>query len=405
MRSEISASEKTALRAALVSKFDEPVQQIAVQIAALIAKIARLDCPRDWPELIPTLIEAIQITNQQQQHRSLMVLQHVVKALSTKRLYADRRMFCVSITFMYSILTMIMTWNLIGFPRTQQLTTTIYAFLLNLWDGFTTMYFQSVHTGQPPATSVEYAEKAILALRILRKLTMYGFAKPHRSEQCMLFVRSIFGRLRESLQCRLLVGRPHHQQQRLVELTEKFVLKQMKILNEFVEQHPLSFVEFIPDALEFGFHFVFNAGASMIFDERNECTFQMFAIHCINLMKGLLTCTAFNKRPSDASAAAGSSGGGGGGGASTLRPGYEELLDADGADATGAKATAEPDVEWALRVRREFFTPVRLNYICEKVIMHYFLLTQQDLETWDDDPEAFASDEGGESWKYALRVS
>lgn len=253
-----------------------------------------------------------------------------------------------------------------------------------------------MHAAQPPATSAEYAEKAILALRILRKLTVYGFAKPHRSEQCMLFVRTIFVRLRESLECRLLVSRAH--QQRLVELTEKFVLKQMKILNEFVEQHPLSFVEFIPDALEFGFHFVFNAGASMIFDERNECTFHMFAIHCINLMKGLLTCTAFNKRPSDAA-------GGSGGNASTLRPGYEELQDADGADATGAKATAEPDVEWALRARKEFFTPVRLNYICEKVIMHYFLLTQQDLETWDDDPEAFASDEGGESWKYALRVS
>lgn len=71
------------------------MQQIAVQIAALIAKIARLDCPREWPEIIPTLVEAIRVTSQQQQQRALMVLQHVVKALSTKRLYADRKMFCV----------------------------------------------------------------------------------------------------------------------------------------------------------------------------------------------------------------------------------------------------------------------------------------------------------------------
>lgn len=96
INSELSATEKTALRAALISKFDEPVQQIAVQIAALIAKIARFDCPRDWPEIIPTLIEAIQVTGQQQQQRSLMVLQHVVKALSSKRLYADRKTFYVS---------------------------------------------------------------------------------------------------------------------------------------------------------------------------------------------------------------------------------------------------------------------------------------------------------------------
>lgn len=272
----------------------------------------------------------------------------------------------------------------------QQLTATIYTFLLNLWDGFTTLYFQAVRDRQPPATCVEYAEKAILALRVLRKLTIYGFTKPHKSEQCMLFIRSIFTRLRESLECRLLVRQAGHEQ--LADLTEKFILKQMKILNEFVDQHAVSFVEFIPMALEFGFNFVFNEGTTMIF-ENNDITFPTFAIHCINLMKGLLTCTAYNKRSprllgvgnSDDEAAA----------ATAM---------ADGASCV-SEATGEPDVVWAQRARKEFFTPVRLNYICDKVIMHYFLLTPQDLAEWDDDPEAFASDEGGESWKYALRVS
>lgn len=91
--SEINQNEKEGLRAALLSKFDEPVPQIAAQIATLIAKIARLDCPRDWPQIIPTLIEAVQVSDHLPQHRALLVLQHVVKALSTKRLYADRRAF------------------------------------------------------------------------------------------------------------------------------------------------------------------------------------------------------------------------------------------------------------------------------------------------------------------------
>lgn len=39
--SEIQQSEKITLKTALISNFDEPVPQIAVQIAALIAKIAR----------------------------------------------------------------------------------------------------------------------------------------------------------------------------------------------------------------------------------------------------------------------------------------------------------------------------------------------------------------------------
>lgn len=53
----------------------------------------------------------------------------------------------------------------------------------------------------------------------------------------------------------------------------------------------------------------------------------------------------------------------------------------------------------------DFFTPERLSYIFEKIIVHYFLLTPEEFELWDTDPEAYTSDEGGDSWKYNLRVS
>ena len=54
--------------------------------------------------------------------------------------------------------------------------------------------------------------------------------------------------------------------------------------------------------------------------------------------------------------------------------------------------------------KNEFFTPERLSYIFEKIIMHYFLLTSEEFELWDSDPESYVSDEGGDSWKYNLRV-
>lgn len=199
----------------------------------------------------------------------------------------------------------------------------------------------------------------------MRKLTIYGVYKPHNSEQCMLFIKSIFPRLKESLEYRLQLKQGNFV--RLTELTEKCILKKMKILNEFLEFHPLSFIEFIPTVLEFSFNYVFNEGTNMIF-ENNEISFTNFAIHCINLMKGVLGSNSYLTYVPDSLA-------------------------------------NETDVPVAVAAKKEFFTPIRLNYICEKVIMHYFLLTKQDLELWDDDPEAFASDEGGESWKYALRVS
>lgn len=42
--SALKIEEKVNIKRALISSFNEPVSQIAVQIAVLIAKIARFDC-------------------------------------------------------------------------------------------------------------------------------------------------------------------------------------------------------------------------------------------------------------------------------------------------------------------------------------------------------------------------
>lgn len=83
--SAISEQEKQSLRQGLISNFSEPVNQIAVQRAVLVGKITRMDCPRDWPDLFPILMQAIESTDSVVQHRALLTLHHVVKAISSKR--------------------------------------------------------------------------------------------------------------------------------------------------------------------------------------------------------------------------------------------------------------------------------------------------------------------------------
>uniref|UniRef100_A0A8C1N8E5 Importin-11 n=1 Tax=Cyprinus carpio TaxID=7962 RepID=A0A8C1N8E5_CYPCA len=89
----LSEEEKSSLRAGLITNFNEPVNQIATQIAVLIAKVARLDCPRQWPELIPILLESVKVQDSLQQHRALLTFYHVTKTLASKRLATDRRLF------------------------------------------------------------------------------------------------------------------------------------------------------------------------------------------------------------------------------------------------------------------------------------------------------------------------
>lgn len=67
--------------------------------------------------------------------------------------------------------------------------------------------------------------------------------------------------------------------------------------------------------------------------------------------------------------------------------------------------TKEPETLRAHQIKMNFFQLNTLTEMCRKLISHYFILTQDDLNMWESEPETFAIDEVGDNWKYSLRVS
>lgn len=206
-----------------------------------------------------------------------------------------------------------------------------------------------------------HVDKALIALRVLRKLTIFGVCEPMAFEPCLVFMNSIIPCLKKVVELRvqllsLSAGGNVAATQMIISI-EKFILKLMKVLNDFLDTHTKHFIGFIPIALEFSFNYVFYTGTQQIFDAQNQINFPNFAIHCINLMKNI-----------------------------------------------AMKTSNEEQAPIKTEAKNEFFTVERLKYISEKIITYYFLLTPKDLELWNDDPEQYASDEVGESWKYELRV-
>lgn len=67
--------------------------QFAVQIAVIFAKIARVDYPRYWPSLIDDLLGVLSGGDMLRRRRGYLVLHHVLKELSSKRLASDQRTF------------------------------------------------------------------------------------------------------------------------------------------------------------------------------------------------------------------------------------------------------------------------------------------------------------------------
>jgi hypothetical protein len=334
--SAISQEEKIQLKSRLLDSdvIKEPIDQLDAQLAVVISKIARLDCPHDWEDLIPRILQLVNSTDEFEQKRSLQVLVQVVKALSSRRLHHDRLIF-------------------------EEFASNLYEFIANLWNGFTLIYFQNVQASSQPVVCENYLTKATLSLKILRKLTIHGFHKPQHCKKPLEFLNAIFDRIKDLLECRLRIK--SWQSASLLENHEKFILKHLKILAEYQEYHKVSFIEFAPKVLEMSFNYAFFEGSRLIF-EGNHLTLPKFVIHCLNLIKGY-------------------------------------LLNNNGNIYSSVNETDSNLTE----VLKNFFTDERLEYIIEKLLSHYFLLTPEDLENWESDPEAYVGDEGGDSWKYNLR--
>lgn len=352
-RQELPAEQKQQIREVLLRHYDaEEVPQVALQVAVLLGRLARTDYPRFWPDLLPTLMKQLQSCgtdgDSALQQRILIVLHYVLKALASRRLMAEQRAF-------------------------QELGLQIFGYLAwDIWAPLTTRFLQLVRKDE--AMALNALQRAYVVMRSLRKLVVYGCAKPYKSTDHMNFVEQLFQRLRQCLELRyeLKVGSATPGTATILTELERFVIKMMKTLNELMERHSVSFARFVPVALEFSFHYVFHEGTALIFDAGDRINFKNFAIQALNMLKGIMLSgnDSISAPPE--------------GGAHI----EDELL------ASAAQSQAK------------FFTAERVTYICEKIVTHYFLLTQQELEEWQQDPEGYDQDDGGgDAWKYALRPS
>ncbi|EDW10618.1 importin-11 [Drosophila mojavensis] len=342
-RQELAPEQKQQIREILLQHYDaEDVPQVALQVAVLLSKIARMDC---WPELMPTLMKQLQACSESpvQQQRTLLVLHYVIKALASRRLMAEKRAF-------------------------EELSAQIFSYMAwNIWATLTTRFLQLQKT-DPAAHSC--LQRAHIAMRTLRKLLIYGCgSKPYKSSDHMNFIEQLFERLRQCLELRYELRLRASGNEQLINDLERFILKMMKTLNEFMDRHSLSFARFVPVALEFSFHYVFHEGTALIFDAGERINFSHFVIQAINLLKGIMMSGNYSIAQDQT--------------ANSLE---DELL-----------ATAS-------QTQSKFFSVERVTYLCEKIVTHYFLLTPEELAEWQQDPESYGQDDGGgDAWKYELR--
>ncbi|KAL0090724.1 armadillo-type protein [Phycomyces blakesleeanus] len=177
-KNPIAPEEKIAIRLRLLQFLDEPSKKLASQNAIIVARIARLDFPNEWPELLPTLIQAIETTssgNNEQSRiihdRSLSMLYEVLSELSTRLLSAGRKQFA-SIA-----------------PRTFQTIAQVYATYTERTIAYMANIQAIITDSVAKARTIEELEITSMCLKCLRILMVSGIRDVHKYDETKMFIR------------------------------------------------------------------------------------------------------------------------------------------------------------------------------------------------------------------------
>ncbi|KAL6777859.1 hypothetical protein ACKKBG_A15955 [Auxenochlorella protothecoides x Auxenochlorella symbiontica] len=202
----LSADEKAHLRSRMLGLLALEDPKLAVQVAVVISKIARVDYPKAWPDLFQTLLALLsEATSRHTEQRTLLVLHHVLKELASKRLQSDQRAFEAVAALLLGPLA----------SRWSADTTALLALLSNPGGGPAPIY-----------------GSWLLGLKCLRRLLAYGFPSDARTLTCSSEVVAALPALLSALRALGLLQRDEAQEG---------TLKLLKALLHLQELHPWSF--------------------------------------------------------------------------------------------------------------------------------------------------------------------
>ncbi|KAG0496429.1 hypothetical protein HPP92_001120 [Vanilla planifolia] len=353
----ISNDEKAHLRKKLLLNIREESSQIAVQLAVIISKIARIDYPKEWPELFSFLAQQLQTADILTSHRVFMILFRTLKELSTKRLVADQKMFAeiASMLFDYS-------WNL--WQSDMRTILQSFAGLIQCIPSSSLMEHQ--------VDLLLTCERWLLCTKIIRQLIISGNASDSTSAQVVQPVKEVCPMLLNVIQSFLLYYSSFMEgQPKFWDFTKRVCIKLMKVLVAFQSRHPYSFGDenVLPVILDFCLNKIINP-------EQELAPFDEFRIQCMVLIKSILECKEYKPSPTG-----------------RVINGSEDSLE----NRKKGISTAVVDMIKAV------FPSERVILLCNILVRRYFTYTPKDLAEWYQNSESFHHEQDMLQWTEKLR--
>ncbi|KAJ3682843.1 hypothetical protein LUZ60_013070 [Juncus effusus] len=360
--SGISNEEKIHLRKNLLLHIREENTQIALQMAVLISKIARIDYPRDWPDLFSFLAQQLQTTDVLASHRVIMVLFRTLKELSRKRLTADVRNF-------------------------SQITASLFEYTWNFWKGDVQTILQNFSALNQCNNNIDsvleqlgdfllICDRWLFCLKIVRQLIISGFESDSTSAQEIWQVKEVCPTLLSAIQSFLpYYSSFRNRQSKLHEFTKTSCIKLVKTLITIQNKHPCSFSHstILPPTMDFSLNIISNP-------DQIGSPFEELLIQSMVLVKSVLECREYRKSLTGRVV----------GQQSQSQQSQGQSLTLEERKRGVADKVAE--------VMKSVLGNERVVLLCNVLIRRYFVYTGNDLDEWNTSPESFHHEQNLVQW-------
>ncbi|KAF4343196.1 nuclear transport factor [Fusarium beomiforme] len=360
VKNSIKPDEKSLIRSRLFQgSIEEEHTNLALHNALVVAKIVRIDYPGEWPDAMGNIIELLRSSrsgNQRHLHGILEILLRVVKELGTARMRKNQ-------TALQSVT-----------PEIVHVLSEVYSEKSQAWMGFLT-------GGPGGQEEVNLAMlNSLLALRVLRRLVIMGYERPHSDntvEQFWTLSQNQFGQLLNFVSHDSAVP-PNYQ-----EVVGKHLLQFTKLHIDMAEQHAASFV-FLPNSIplvqsywelvaKFAEVFDKSGGIRQGPSETGSAKSKVEGPVLERLaLKGLLLLR------------------------SCVRIGFQHVQTFRW---RSPETKAEQEKAKNL-IKSELLKPDLVIQIVNSIITHLFVFRKSDLEGWEEDPEEWEQQEQSEGNAY-----
>eukprot|EP00045_Choanoeca_perplexa_P011058 m.115577 g.115577 ORF g.115577 m.115577 type:complete len:970 (+) comp15497_c0_seq7:103-3012(+) len=339
----ISPDEKAFVRNSLLEAIREQNDTLARQFGHLVGMISRFDVPRAWPELVPQLVAEVQTDDALRQQRALLYLYRVEKALASRRLLPQRRVFA-------------------------DLATRLLPFLFPLLLSNTTTALSAVPTAESPETWEPLLQHTRLLIKAVRYLLAHGVQDLAEVEAELSIVNTVQSMLHSFTAAYLeLTDSDTHP---LNNVVEKSIIALVKLLRDLQTYHALSLVPHLPTLVPTLLDYILPQEAQ----QRRYP--DKFLILCMLTVRDVLLCPKYKQSIRQTAGIEDPN-------VQRMHAAYQTLQ-----ACLHSQKTTDQDLQTAVLVQ---------------LMQHYLLTSDEEKEDWTTNEEEFAVADIGSSWEYMLK--